>query len=239
MVAQRIAVARALRDRIEQDRRRHPGTLTQHHHFSNRHRVLEHQRVIDQLDHLPAAHAAAARDIGAHVAQQRFDARIEGLIGADHDAELTALRRLPGPSDRCVGERNAFRRQALGHGARDRNGGRAQIHDDRRRRATRWRAPAGRGRPARPADRRAATRTRCRPAPPLPPSVSARRALVPSSAANAAGFMSKAMTSPLCLSATLRHIGPPMTPRPTKPITGTAFSDMVRLRYFNPSTCRR
>jgi len=58
-------------------------------------------------------------DIGAHVAQQRFDSRKKGLVGADHDAQLSALRRLSGPSDRCVGERNAFRRQALGHAAGD------------------------------------------------------------------------------------------------------------------------
>ncbi len=34
------------------------------------------------------------------------------------------------------------------------------------------------------------------------------------------GVVSNAMTSPPCLSAMLRHIGPPMTPRPTKPMTG-------------------
>ncbi len=51
----------------------------------------------------------------------------------------------------------------------------------------------------------------------------------PSSAAKAAAFMSKAMTSPACLSATLRHIGPPMTPRPTKPMTGM-LALHIRLR---------
>jgi len=50
-------------------------------------------------------------------AQQRFNSRIKGLVGTDHDAQLTALRRLSGPSDRRVGERNAFRRQALCHTA--------------------------------------------------------------------------------------------------------------------------
>src|SRR5882762_1746639 len=55
----------------------------------------------------------------------------------------------------------------------------------------------------------------------------ARRALVPSNAAKAAEDMSKAITSPGCLSAMLRHMAPPITPRPTKPITGC--TDMVRL----------
>lgn len=47
------------------------------------------------------------------------------------------------------------------------------------------------------------------------------RALVPASAAsNAAAFMSKAITSPAYLVATLRHMAPPITPRPMKPMTG-------------------
>ena len=58
--------------------------------------------------------------------------------------------------------------------------------------------------------------------------VPTRRAFVPSSAWKASGFMSRAITSPACLSAMLRHIGPPITPRPMKPITAVAVSFAMR-----------
>ena len=223
MVAQCKAVARPLRYRIEQHRRRHARTLAQHHHFGNRHRVLEHQRVVDQLHHLPAAHAPAARDIGSHVAEHGFDARVKSLVGADHDAELTALCGLSGPRHRRIGERNALRRQLFGHRARDRNGGRAQIHDDRRRRRLSWRAPAGRGRLARPAELPGSDKNTMSACCATSARVVARRAFVPSSAANAAALRSKAMTSPPCLSATFRHMGAAHDPQADEADHGNSF----------------
>ncbi|MPM90444.1 hypothetical protein SDC9_137565 [bioreactor metagenome] len=64
-----------------------------------------------------------------------------------------------------------------------------------------------------------------------------RRASVSFTASNAASLLSNASTTPGCLSAMLRHIGPPITPRPTKPITGVAllFAVMACLRNVDGS----
>ncbi|MNV85797.1 hypothetical protein D3C71_1797780 [compost metagenome] len=63
MVAQHEAVAGTLGYGVQQHFRLHAGAFAQHHHFSQRHGVLEHQRVVDQLDHLAASHLATARHV--------------------------------------------------------------------------------------------------------------------------------------------------------------------------------
>src|SRR5690606_1545898 len=55
----------------------------------------------------------------------------------------------------------------------------------------------------------------------------ARCALVSLNKAKAASLRSNAMTSPACLRATLRHIGPPITPSPMKPIVAVLSAAMV------------
>jgi hypothetical protein len=61
----------------------------------------------------------------------------------------------------------------------------------------------------------------------------AHSALVPASASSKLAFwMSLATRRPECFVAIFRHIGPPMTPRPMKPMVGSAFI------VINPSTCR-
>ena len=60
--------------------RRPRGTATARalaydHHLRQRGDMLEHQRVVDELDNLPAADRTAMGHITAHVAQERFDFR--------------------------------------------------------------------------------------------------------------------------------------------------------------------
>ncbi|MNV40467.1 hypothetical protein D3C71_1320760 [compost metagenome] len=129
VIAQHEAVARPLGHRVQQHRRLHTGALAQHHHLGQRHGVLKDQRIVDEFDHLPAAHLAAAGHVRTDVAQQRLDAFIQGFVGAHHDAQFAALRRLTGPGHRRVREGDAACGKPFGRAAGRRHRGGAQVHD--------------------------------------------------------------------------------------------------------------
>jgi len=169
MIAQRIAVTRTLRYCIEQDRRRDAGNAHPAPSFQQSPTVFSNtSALLTSLTTCPATHAAAMRDVGPHVAEQRLDPRIEGVVGADHDGKFHRAVPLPGSGrpvhrrTQCLSTKGARQRRARSQTAVCSNPRLPTAA------ATRWRAPAGRGRPVRPAGRRAATRTQCQLAPPIP-----------------------------------------------------------------------
>ena len=130
MIAQHEAVARSLRDGVEQDIGRNAGALAHNHHFRERRDVLEYQRVVDQLDHLPAAGIPAAGHVTAHVAQERFDPREQRFARADHDAERAGRGGLAGASNGRVRELHSGRGEPRAERPGFGNARRAEVDHD-------------------------------------------------------------------------------------------------------------
>ena len=103
VIAQRKAVGRALRKRIEQQLRIDAIVLRDRNRFGERIDGFEQHHVVEDLRHLPCADLAAMGDVGGKAADQRLDLGVERGRRPDHDAERAVLRRLPRARDRRIG----------------------------------------------------------------------------------------------------------------------------------------
>src|SRR5262245_54656236 len=108
VVAQREAVGRALGECVKKQLRLHCAARLRHRQrLGERGDGRGEHHVVEELYRLAGARRPAVQDVGAHGAQQRLDAVVEGGVGADHEGEGAGDRRLARAGYRRVGEMRA------------------------------------------------------------------------------------------------------------------------------------